>query len=208
MKSLREALRGHYGTRSLDADRRQQLLAAIRLEQQAAAGPARPAEAEVAADAVVASRRRALAMVASLAAAALFGAFVGLPGGTGPGLASLPEEIAHHHMHLRGAEVDFRGGDAATLQAAMPRLDFELPDLLPFAQRGLEPVGARYCAIAGELGVEIRLVDARGRAATLCVARAQGLGGAEDGPVRRTLQGLAVEVWRHCGLVLGLAVPA
>jgi len=88
----------------------------------------------------------------------------------------------------------------------MVKLDFALFEPAAVKDRHLELVGGRYCTMSGCIAVQLKLNCPKGREYTLYVVRLEG-------PLDRVpnsrmeIDGVAVQLWKERGVLLGLAGP-
>ena len=111
------------------------------------------------------------------------------------------EVAVNHNKQLTS---DYLVSSYGDLHQAMGKLDFAPFEPDRVRRAGHRLIGARYCAIGGQIAVQIRLTDARGRPLTLYEFR-PGTRFARIGQAEITIDGVDVSVWTEAGLVLGLA---
>jgi hypothetical protein len=147
--------------------------------------------------------RRSPAMLGTAAAvlAIAAGAFL-LSRRAGDAAAEVAREIARNHE--KQLDPEFVSASYAEIRARMPRLDFDVAEPRGPRMKGLRLVGARYCSLRGYIAAQLRLVGEEGRLHTLYEVR-DGPAFDDIDPARIEVGGVAVDIWREGGLVLGLA---
>ncbi len=183
--TLRTRIRAYYASSGLPEERLARLRALARASR-------RPASRRLLAIAWLA------AAVAGITTVAVF-----LSGRVGSATEEVAREIVRNHR--KDLDPELRSASYEEINARMGRLDFRVVEpRLPEAE-GLQLLGARYCSLQGRIAAQLRLVREDGRSCTLYeVKDGAAFGGVE--PARLELDGVAVQVWRQDGLVLGLAV--
>jgi hypothetical protein len=110
-------------------------------------------------------------------------------------------EVALHHR--KQFSLDYQSETMEQLSRQMTKLDFN-PVMPVRMQSGTRLVGARYCAVLGQIAAQFRFVDEAGKPYTLYQTRCQGE--FSDLPVGNfEIEGTHVELWREAGLLMVLA---
>jgi len=111
-------------------------------------------------------------------------------------------EVAFQHQ--KQFSLDYLAGTMEQLSREMTKLDFN--PVLPARMRdGPRLVGARYCAVRGQIAAQFRFTDAQGRPCTLYQTLCKGE--FADLPAAQfDVDGTRVELWREAGLLMVLAM--
>ncbi len=119
----------------------------------------------------------------------------------------IAEEVAHNHLKMKPLEVS--GGSLNDVRVYFEKLDFALTHSSYVANNNLQLLGGRYCSIQGETAAQLHMRDEK-TGATQIVYQAPydkemfaELPDLQEGqmPVRRFVNGIAVDVWVEKGVL-------
>ena len=119
----------------------------------------------------------------------------------------IAEEVAHNHLKMKPLEVS--GDSLNDVRAYFNKLDFSLTHSHYIAGNNLQLLGGRYCSIQGETAAQLQMRDET-TGNTQIVYQApydkdlfSELPNLQDGqaPVRKFVNGIAVDVWVEKGVL-------
>ena len=149
--------------------------------------------------------RAAAAVVCVILAVGIYFGYVGNNQKDIPQL--IAEEVAHNHLKMKPLEVS--GDSLNDVRVYFKKLDFSLTNSRYVASNNLQLLGGRYCSIQGETAAQLQMRD-ESTGATQIVYQApydkelfSELPNLQAGqePVRKFVNGIAVDVWVEKGVL-------